>query len=190
MQTTNNFDEQAYHDAVGYLDHLDTTYADVVYAVKRSATMNLGINDFTGQGYLTNKEALLNAVKIIREELNELEKGILEDNQKEILDGAVDVGITWYNVIAKLIHSGYDVASAINETDDNNLTKFVTDVETAQQSVEMYAEKGIKMFSIFHSPTGRYVLLDENQKYRKPVSYVSNDLTKYTPEGKEQLNAE
>lgn len=188
MNTNININEEAkLQEAMEYLDYLDTTYSDVVHAQKRSTIVNLGINDFTGQGKLTDKQAMLNSVKIIREELDELEKAIQEDNETQILDGAVDLGVTCSNINAKLIHAGYDLASAIAETDNNNLSKFVTDPEIASASIEMYAKKGIKVVAVFHSPTGRFILLDEAQKYRKPIGFVSNDLSAFTPSARAQL---
>lgn len=165
-----------------FLDHLDDKYVALAEALTTSSHCNLALNEMTGQAMKINKEGLYEAVKIIQSELDELKyKGIDCDNPVEILDGAVDVWVTVFGILAKLETAGYDVAGAVKQTDMNNLTKFTTDIEVVKQSVEYYAEQGITITPTFHKPAGRYILLDENNKYRKPVGFVSNDLSAFVP---------
>ena len=63
----------------------------------------------------------------------------------------------------------------------NNLTKMPFDLETAIATVEYYKQQGIECKYEYNETYDRYVIRDQNNKVRKPLGYVSVDLSDCVP---------
>jgi NTP pyrophosphatase (non-canonical NTP hydrolase) len=138
-------------------------------------------NDLSGASQKVDKEDLNNQVKLIQEELKETIDAIDVDNQVETIDGAVDLLFVTMGLLQKLSNSGYDTETAMKKVAENNLSKFPTDFKIVTESIKHYADKGIKVTWSFNNEYKCYVLFDENNKVRKPVDYISVDLSDCVP---------
>jgi len=146
-------------------------------------------NRLAGKDTATTKEDLLRQVRLIQEELDETRTAIEQDNPVEILDGAVDVAVTLFGLMQQLENSGYDVDGASAVTADNNLSKFVYSSDFADKTLEYLIElEPYMQFRIEEHQDGFnrvYVIKDQFDKVRKPLSYVKNNLSEFVPEWSE-----
>lgn len=134
-------------------------------------------NDMSGQSTEVSKQDLLNQLKLCSEELNEAVEGVETDNKEEILDGTVDLLFVAFGLMQKLHHAGYNVIGAMQTTADNNKTKFPTSGNVVEET--LLSIPGSR--AIYNDHYNRWVILDENNKVRKPVGYVKNNLKQYLP---------
>lgn len=126
-------------------------------------------------------KSLKNQVDRIEEELNELRyKGVLDMNQKEILDGIVDVLVTAFGFAQLLEANGYDVAGAMQKVASNNMTKILDDFELANNTVKMYQEECIECH-IKNVEDCFVVLRRYDDKVMKPIGYIPVDLKDCLP---------
>jgi hypothetical protein len=103
-------------------------------------------------------------ISFIFSELEETITGFEEGNRVEVLDGACDLFVTVAGLMQKLEAQGYDVATALDRVNANNLTKFPKDVSP---------EDGRQYTASFNAQYSRYVLKDSTGKVRKPSNFVS-----------------
>jgi hypothetical protein len=139
-------------------------------------------NSIAGKDKGTEVSDLIKQYDLIHEEVLEICEGIIEDNPKEVLDGAMDVLVTTFGLLQKLERLGMDVQLAMVKTAGNNMSKFVRTHEEAIDTVNHYAQQGINTFAEFNPTYGMYVIKDLNHKVRKPISFVSNDLSDCIPD--------
>lgn len=127
------------------------------------------------------RKTLKNQIERIEEEVTELRyKGVLDMNQKEILDGIVDVLVTAFGFAQLLEANGYDVAGAMQKVASNNMTKILDDFELANNTVKMYQDKGEECY-IKNVEDCFTVLRRSDDKVMKPVGYVPVDLKDCLP---------
>lgn len=138
-------------------------------------------NEISGQYAKLTKVDFQNQVEIIRSEFQELVDGVETENNLEILDGAVDLLVTTLGMIRKLKEAGFNVDRAMEKVGMNNLTKFPTSLTVVDDSVKMYADKGVTIRPVFSHHYDRWALMDEGDKYKKPVGFKDVDLTDCLP---------
>lgn len=140
-------------------------------------------NDLAGN---TNKLSLTdikNQTRLILEEAQEIMDGVNNNDPVEVLDGVSDLYVVLNGLTSKLVSLGFDVSTALKQTNENNLSKFPSSEVIAKDTVAMYKAQNVETtYSINHSH-GRYVIKDANGKVRKPIGFVSNDLSNCLPEG-------
>lgn len=126
-----------------------------------------------------------NQYKVIKEEVKETGKAIEEYNPVKVLDGVVDSLVTILGLAKQLEELGFDVLGACQQVAYDNLQKFPTEEATAIDSVESFKNKGVvvKFEEVEVDGSNVFVLLDANNKVRKPVDFKGTDLSKYVPEG-------
>lgn len=134
-------------------------------------------NLISGAAYRYNKVDLNNQLLLIKEEVDEIAEGIREDNEVEILDGAVDTLFVVLGFIQKLKMAGFMTYEAMQRVAKNNLTKFPKDTETVLKSIEHYREQGINCTAEYNEEFDCYVIRDQNDKVRKPLGYKSVDIS-------------
>lgn len=134
-------------------------------------------NLISGAAYRYNKVDLNNQLLLIKEEVDEIAKGIREDNEVEILDGAVDTLFVVLGFIQKLKMAGFLTYEAMQRVAKNNLTKFPKDTKTVLKSIEHYREQGINCTAEYNEEFDCYVIRDQNDKVRKPLGYTSVDIS-------------
>lgn len=140
-------------------------------------------NDLAGN---TNKLSLTdikNQIKLIVEETTELKDAADVNDPVEVLDAVVDLYFVLNGLTSKLISLGFDVPKACKQTSDNNLSKFPVSEQVAINSIPFYKEKGVDPRYEFNESHQRYIIKDHNNKVKKPLGYVENDLSNCVPEG-------
>lgn len=138
-------------------------------------------NEISGQHVKLTKADFQNQVEIIRSEFQELVDGVETENHLEILDGAIDLLVTTLGMIRKLKEAGFNVDRAMEKVGMNNLTKFPTSLTVVDETVKMYADKGVTIRPVFSHYYDRWALMDEGDKYKKPVGFKDVDLTDCLP---------
>lgn len=131
-------------------------------------------------------------IKVVVEEVKEMEAAVAARDLVEVLDGTVDVFVTNSGVMDILQKSGVSVYGAGYEVCANNLTKMTQNPALAKQTVVMYDEQ--------HVPTyiERKIVMDgiyprewytvrrvEDNKIMKPFGYQRVSLGKFVPGGEE-----
>jgi len=131
------------------------------------------------------KQQLLQQLALIQEELTETIAAVEADDQTETIDGLCDVLITAVGFKHMLDLQGYNTSEAMQATAENNLSKFIkldgySARETITESLIKYKTQN-KITVVHNAKYDVVVLLDENNKVKKPVGFVSNDLSKFIP---------
>lgn len=148
--------------------------------------------DFASDCYLFNELAgkdtkcsftdMYQQSMLVHEEVLEIIDGIRHNNPEEVLDGAIDVLVVTLGLLQKLEELGVDVSKAMQKTAMNNFSKFPSDFVIAQESVVALKEKGVECRAEYNADYELYVIKDSNDKVRKPLDFVSNDLLDCIPE--------
>jgi predicted HAD superfamily Cof-like phosphohydrolase len=94
---------------------------------------------------IPNKDALTTdsavveqCMKLIREEMKELEAGVKDKNITEVVDGLGDILYVVYGMAARL---GFDIDYGFNLIHENNMSKLCTSEEQAQMTVQKYKDE-------------------------------------------------
>lgn len=158
--------------------------------------------DFASDCYLFNELAgkdtkcsftdMYQQSMLVHEEVLEIIDGIRHNNAEEVLDGTIDVLVVTLGLLQKLENLGVDVSRAMQKTALNNFSKFPTDRVIAVSSVDALKEQGVDCNFEYNEEYQVYVIKDTNDKVRKPLDFVSNDLLDCIPEvlAKEGFNKE
>lgn len=140
-------------------------------------------NEISGQAFKTTKQDIENQLKLIYEEVGETRDAIRDNNVVGILDGLVDTLYVTLGALQKLSNLGVDVNGAMRQVAEDNLKKFVDEEMIVNNSMDSYFEKGIKVRTEYNSKYQVFVIKDESDKVRKPLDFVSTDLSNYVPNG-------
>lgn len=139
-------------------------------------------NQLAGNANALEHQDFLNQMKYVQEEIKELQHGLDSHDNKESLDGLIDAMVTIFGLVEKFHRLGFDVAGAAKKTALNNLSKFPTDTKIVDESIASYQEKGVKLIAYHNDAFDCWVLKDENNKVRKPVGFIENDLSGFLPQ--------
>lgn len=162
---------------INYIDGLiGNAYSSV--KVFNSIANNIG-NSTT----LSLKDRLLNQIKIIQSELDELKAGVESDNSLEVLDGACDVVVTAFGAM-QMVDEVCSAREGLLEVCANNLTKYIPVTDPNARSIidatiAKYKAEGNDITVEYNKVFGVYVFKDQNGKIRKPTSYKNVDLVSY-----------
>ena len=152
-------------------------------AYNETKMFNLIAGNIGNQTKGTLKDRLLNQIKIIQSELDELKKGVETSDNLETLDGAGDVIVTAFGAL-QLVDEVCKGREALLDICANNLTKYVQVTNPDAQSIidttiQMYKDKGEEVTVTLNRQFGVYVFKDQNSKIRKPSNYKNVDLVSY-----------
>jgi predicted HAD superfamily Cof-like phosphohydrolase len=120
------------------------------------------------------------AMKLIREEVNELEEAVKNNNYIETADALTDILYVVYGMSCRI---GLDMDNIFNIVHENNMSKLCSTEEEAINSVEYYKENKDKLG--YDSPNYRlsedgkhYVVYNEStKKVLKSINWKPVDLT-------------
>lgn len=132
----------------------------------------------------TTLEDLKNQYKVVLEEVEELGDELEINNPVKVLDGVVDTLVTVLGMARQLEDLGFDVLGACQQVAFDNLMKYPLTESVAIDTQKFYLDKGINTtYQESITELGkRYVILDVNNKVRKPYNFIGTDLTDYVPE--------
>ena len=142
----------------------------------------LRFNDCAGMdiGY----DVALNKFKRVMEEVEETKHAFYHNDNKELLDGAVDILYTVFGFIHSLENLGFDVAGAFEAVCKNNDTKLIEDKDIAEQTVNMYENKGVPVEVVYNKCHDVFVVKNKTEgKVLKPIGYQSVVLDEFLPKG-------
>lgn len=150
---------------------LTTAYNDVVL-----------FNDVAGAE--PNLDTMRNKTLRVLEEVKETLEAIDKRDDKEILDGVVDVLYTAFGLIKPMEQMGFDVMGALTAVCQNNASKLIPadNVDEIINTVKMYKKAGVETVVSVHEPSGRCAVKNKSEgKVLKPFSYKSVNLSTYLP---------
>ena len=135
-------------------------------------------NDIAGN--LTDVDvAKLNAqMKVVVEEIKELQDAFDNKDAVELLDGACDGFVTLMGLIQQMEKVGFKVDEALQRVCDNNLSKFVNDITNLD--VVYACDNEWKIVPNYQHSC--YVFKDGNNKIRKPINFVPVEISDLVPD--------
>lgn len=162
------------------INHIDGLVGNAYSSVK---IFNSIANNIGGQSKGTLKERLLNQIKIIQSELDELKVGVELDDPLETLDGACDLVVTAFGAL-QMVDEQAKAREGLLEVCSNNLTKYVqvsdpNAKEIIDATIRTYQFKNEEVKVELNKTFGVYVFKDQNGKVRKPSNYKNVDLVSY-----------
>lgn len=142
-------------------------------------------NTIAGKDGVPTKKNLLEQIKLIQDELEEVKQDVLSGNTAGILAEYTDVMVTAAGLGQMLDALEMDTLGAMQATAANNLTKFLdeADVDTCIETLEMYNSKGVGIIYERNPQYGKVVFKDINNKIRKPSNFVDKDASSFVPVG-------
>ena len=130
----------------------------------------------------TDIKAFKNQIRLIYEEgIQEGEEALKDKSVVKMLDSTIDTLYVVMGNLQRLELMGCDIYGAIKQVCEDNLLKFPSDVAIAQKSVVNYNSVNTNVSFSYNEEYDCYVLKDSNGKVKKPVNFVSTDLSKYVP---------
>jgi len=130
-------------------------------------------NDLAGNFNCVDGKSLENQCMYIQEELNETLEAIFKGDEVEVIDGACDLWVTVCGLMQKLEAMGFDVKTAMQRVDDNNLQKFPKSMDDVTYSPDFNVTRNDKYM--------RYVIKDQSGKVRKFDNFPKVDLSDLVP---------
>ena len=155
-------------------NQVNTRMQDALWSVFKDSEMCCSI---AGQAQEISKEAKQQQLKLIQEEVKELKEALDTEDLVEQLDACSDILITVFGYMLKLERQGADLGKALIKTGQNNLTKFPTDRDVVEDTVQFYKNKGIETKISLDLMYNKWVIRDMSGKYRKPKGFIENDLS-------------
>lgn len=133
-------------------------------------------NSISGSIQETSQKSFGDQLSFIEEESYELKYAT---NNVEALDACVDILVTVMGYMQKMQYTyGADVAKAMDLIAENNLSKYPPTKELAEQTVKMYADKGVETYYTYNEDYQVYVIRDKvTGKVKKPVGFKPVDLS-------------
>ena len=156
------------------MSHNDYTFDDFkidVYA----------FNEIAGKDKAATHLDLCKQFSLITEELKELADGLSDNNPVEVLDGVVDVLVTSLGLLQKLEALGFNTQKALYDTAANNLSKYPIQESIAVLTAQKFEADNVNVSVTYNSTYDLFVIKDEQDKVRKPINFVSNDLSSCIP---------
>ena len=140
-------------------------------------------NDISGAIRETSDESFVSQIDFIEEEFNELKHGVLNNDNVETLDGLVDCAVTLMGYMQKFhFTTGADIGTAMQLVATNNLEKYPKTKQLAEDTVKMYADKGVDTYYTYNDTYQVYVIRDKiTGKVKKPMGFKSVDLSSCFP---------
>lgn len=135
-------------------------------------------NKIAGNFENIDEASLAAQIKVVVEEVKELEKAYADKDAVELLDGVCDAFVTVAGLMQKMQAAGFNVDKAVDRVCLNNLDKYPT--EMLREDLDTYAEKGWDV--IYNNEYDCYVLKDNNGKIRKPLGFKSVEISDLVPD--------
>lgn len=136
-------------------------------------------NNIGGNFANVDEASIAAQIKVVVEEVKELEKAFADKDAVEMLDGVCDAFVTVAGLMQKMEVAGFKVDEALKRVCENNLEKFPDHIDDCAD--QHYAEQGWDIFQNYEYDC--FVLKDGNGKIRKPLGFQSVVLYDLVPEG-------
>jgi len=122
-----------------------------------------------------------NQTELVVEEAGETLDACIEEDMTELIDGVADIMVVAIGLFQKLQLCGIDIDEALQLVCDNNLEKFHSTAEHANETLESFREKGVETFvrlSTMEDGTEYYAVIRKSDgKMLKPHDFVGVDLS-------------
>jgi len=133
---------------------------------------------------LATKQDLLNQVKLIIEEADELYDAIADDEgDEQILKETCDNLVVLFGMVAMLQRSGYRVTEAMKVVCENNISKFSTTQTDGAYTLAAYEATELGAFTLKQVDYSLWGVFDNNDKLRKPIGYSKCSVQQFIPQG-------
>jgi hypothetical protein len=135
-------------------------------------------NNIAGNLANVDEASVAAQIKVVVEEVKEIEKAFAEKDSVELLDGVCDAFVTVAGLMQKMSAAGFDVDEALKRVCINNLTKYPT--EMLRDDLDEYGKLGWDV--LYNNEYDCYVLKDKNAKIRKTIGFVPVEISDLVPE--------
>lgn len=135
-------------------------------------------------------EGMKKQIPIIEEEIFELKQAVAECDEIETLDAVIDVIFTTSELLHMIEEKGYNVNAALKEVASSNNSKFINVDEVKGEklkslildSIQHIKEtRGVNCEPALNTEKGLVMLIDENGKLRKPLTFKEPQLSGFVP---------
>lgn len=119
-------------------------------------------------------ERLKIQLKLLKDEIIELEEAIEFKDNPEVLKEAIDCGVVWMGIMGILRSAGFDISQGLEDVCENNLSKILDSREEAEDSVEFQAKQGVESYIeevCFDGETYYAIRRKSDTKILKPENY-------------------
>lgn len=146
-------------------------------------------NQVAGKSNTASKKELLELVRLIEEEVKELREAVEQSDATGIVTETVDTAVTLFGFIQNIQNLGFDFFGAAEAVTSANFAKFTPNRDTAEQTViQLKKDNPDRNFRfIFDTATHLFVILDDANKVRKPISWRKADTSIYAPSDYEEI---
>jgi phosphoribosyl-ATP pyrophosphohydrolase len=129
---------------------------------------------------LTWEKDWKNQLGLVKEEFQELIVATEDNNLEGIIDGLADVFVTYSKLLHLVKLKGVDIDEALQLVCENNMTKIISDVDVAEQTMLHYQQQGLACYvDKYEGGLGVYYTVKrlQDQKILKPLGFKSVDLS-------------
>lgn len=134
-------------------------------------------NRIAGNFDNVDEASLAAQIKVVVEEVAELNDAFSDKNAVEMLDGVCDAFVTVAGLMQKMEVAGFNVDEALKRVCENNLEKFPKTIPIPAAASYFDNKWQVK----YNSKYDCYVLKDQNGKIRKPLGFQSVVLDDLVP---------
>jgi hypothetical protein len=135
-------------------------------------------NDIAGNLTNVSVAELSAQMKVVVEEIGELQDAFDNRDAVELLDGACDGFVTLVGLIQQMEKAGFKVDEALQRVCDNNVTKFPSEITNLDVVYACDNEWKI----VPNIKYSCYVFKDGNNKVRKPINFVPVEISDLVPD--------
>jgi hypothetical protein len=136
-------------------------------------------NDIAGNLGYVDAVGICQQVKLVQEEVGELEAACEDGDAVELLDGVCDAFVTLAGLMQQMERAGFKVDEALKRVNENNLSKFVPSL--SDDEIQHYDDE-YAYYATYNEKHGVYVLKDFNDKVRKPIGFVPVQIADLAPD--------
>lgn len=129
-------------------------------------------------------ERLKLQLKLLDDEVYELEEAISLKDNPEVLKEAIDCGVVWMGIMGILRSAGFDISQGMEDVCENNISKILDNREYAEASVEFQAKQGVESYIeevFFEGETYYAIRRKSDTKILKPENYKKVTLEHCSP---------
>lgn len=138
-------------------------------------------NEMAGKDSNFSKDAIYNQIRLINEEVLEMNTAFSNNDSVELLDAVLDIMVVLTGLAQQLVAAGVDFDAAANMVAENNLSKFTKNVDVANKTVKELTKNGVICRVEFNEKHGMYLVKNSQEKICKPITFESVNLKECVP---------
>jgi hypothetical protein len=135
-------------------------------------------NNIAGNLANVDEASVAAQIKVVVEEVKEIEKAFAEKDSVELLDGVCDAFVTVAGLMQKMSYAGFKVDEALERVCLNNMAKYPS--EMSKEELDNCDKQGWDV--LYNIDCECYVLKDKNGKIRKPLGFKSVEISDLVPD--------